>query len=86
VSEKYTVGVDCGGLSGRARTHLTGAYEPIPENPAAHGVTFAVCQLLQDHFGRGANDVIHRTRAVRREAMAERRQRSLTPATQEVLA
>ena len=45
-----------------------GVYQPIPANVEAYDALFAEYTLLHDHFGRGANDVMHRLRAIRREA------------------
>jgi L-ribulokinase len=45
-----------------------GVYQPIPANVEAYDALFAEYTLLHDHFGRGANDVMHRLRALRREA------------------
>ena len=44
-----------------------GVYQPIPANVEAYDALFAEYTLLHDHFGRGANDVMHRLRAIRRE-------------------
>ena len=45
-----------------------GVYQPIPANVEAYDALFAEYTLLHDYFGRGANDVMHRLRAIRREA------------------
>jgi L-ribulokinase len=44
------------------------AWRPIPEHAAAYDRLFADYTTLHDYFGRGANDVMHRLRALRREA------------------
>lgn len=41
---------------------------PIPENVRAYNALFAEYQLLHDYFGRGANDVMHRLKAISRNA------------------
>lgn len=41
---------------------------PIPENVAAYDALFAEYRLLHDYFGRGANDVMHRLKAIARDA------------------
>jgi L-ribulokinase len=45
-----------------------GVYQPMPANVEAYDALFAEYTLLHDHFGRGANDVMHRLRAIRRDA------------------
>ncbi|MFC8303005.1 ribulokinase [Specibacter sp. NPDC057265] len=42
--------------------------QPIPENVAAYDALFAEYRLLHDYFGRGANEVMHRLKAIAREA------------------
>ena len=44
-----------------------GVYQPIPENVQAYDALFAEYTALHDYFGRGANDVMHRLKAIRRE-------------------
>ena len=44
------------------------AYVPNPEAVAAYDRLFAEYSLLHDYFGRGANDVMKRLKAMRREA------------------
>jgi L-ribulokinase len=44
------------------------AYSPIEENAVRYDALFAEYTLLHDYFGRGANDVMHRLRAIRRDA------------------
>jgi L-ribulokinase len=47
------------------------AYTPIEENSVRYDAIFAEYTLLHDYFGRGANDVMHRLRAIRRAAHTE---------------
>jgi L-ribulokinase len=47
------------------------AYTPIEENSVRYDALFAEYTLLHDYFGRGANDVMHRLRAIRRAAHTE---------------
>ena len=51
----------------------SGVYQPIAANVAAYDALFAEYTLLHDHFGRGANDVMHRLRAMTRAAVAASR-------------
>ena len=44
------------------------AYRPDPERAAAYDALYAEYRTLHDYFGRGANDVMQRLRAIRREA------------------
>ena len=46
------------------------AYSPDPERSAAYDALYAEYRALHDHFGRGGNDVLHRLRAIRRDAVA----------------
>ena len=46
-------------------------YRPIPENAKAYDDLFEEYRLLHDHFGRGANDVMHRLKERRRAVHAE---------------
>ena len=48
------------------------AYTPIEENAVRYDALFAEYTLLHDYFGRGANDVMHRLRAIRRVATGNR--------------
>lgn len=41
---------------------------PIPENQAVYDALYADYKTLYDYFGRGANDVMKRLKAIRREA------------------
>jgi L-ribulokinase len=52
-------------VMGRSRR---GVYQPIPANVEAYDALFAEYTLLHDYFGRGANEVMHRLRAMRRTA------------------
>ncbi|WP_051147250.1 ribulokinase [Glaciibacter superstes] len=45
-------------------------YMPNEESAAAYDRLFAEYTLLYDYFGRGGNDVMHRLRALKREAAA----------------
>ncbi|WP_218036945.1 ribulokinase [Streptomyces hyaluromycini] len=59
----------------RAAAHAMGSarpgmYLPDPDRAAAYDRLYAEYRLLHDHFGRGANDVMHRLRRIRTEASA----------------
>ena len=43
-------------------------YTPIPENVAAYEELFREYRTLHDYFGRGTNDVMHRLKAIQRNA------------------
>lgn len=45
-------------------------YRPIPENVRAYDELFAEYAALHDYFGRGANEVMHRLKAIQRTAAA----------------
>ncbi|WP_346958704.1 ribulokinase [uncultured Arthrobacter sp.] len=45
-------------------------YTPIPENVAAYEELFREYRTLHDYFGRGANEVMHRLKAIQRRAAA----------------
>jgi L-ribulokinase len=47
-----------------------GAYHPDPQRARAYDALYAEYQRLHDYFGRGENDVLHRLRAIRREAVS----------------
>ncbi|MEV5436508.1 ribulokinase [Streptomyces sp. NPDC052682] len=47
-----------------------GVYRPDPRRAAAYERLYAEYRLLHDHFGRGADDVMHRLRRLRAEASA----------------
>ena len=44
-----------------------GRYQPIPENVTAYDALYEEYRTLHDYFGRGANEVMHRLKARRRE-------------------
>jgi len=44
-------------------------YRPDAANAKAYGDIYPEYVRLHDHFGRGGNDVLHRLRAIRKEAM-----------------
>jgi L-ribulokinase len=46
------------------------AYEPIPENRRVYDRLYAEYVTLHDYFGRGANDVMKRLKALKAEVMA----------------
>jgi L-ribulokinase len=46
------------------------AYHPIAENRAAYDQLYAEYVTLHDYFGRGANDVMKRLKALRAEILA----------------
>jgi L-ribulokinase len=46
------------------------AYTPDPDRAQAYDALYAEYQRLHDYFGRGENDVLHRLRAIRREAVS----------------
>lgn len=41
-------------------------YTPIPENVELYNKLFAEYRLLHDYFGRGANDVMKRLKAIKK--------------------
>ncbi len=47
-------------------------YKPNPEAADAYDALYAEYTQLHDYFGRGANDVMHRLKTLRREALRER--------------
>jgi L-ribulokinase len=47
-------------------------YRPVPANVAAYDNLYREYRVLHDYFGRGANDVMHRLKALRREAVDRR--------------
>jgi L-ribulokinase len=63
----YASVADAGNAMGRVER---GAYQPNPEAVKAYDALFAEYTLLHDYFGRGANDVMKRLKARRREALA----------------
>jgi len=59
------------GQAGEAMGKVTrAAYVPQPDAVAQYNRLFAEYRLLHDYFGRGANDVMKRLKAIRREAHA----------------
>ena len=59
------------GQAGEAMGKVTrSAYVPRPDAVAQYSRLYAEYQLLHDYFGRGANDVMKRLKAIRREAHA----------------
>ncbi|WP_174533640.1 ribulokinase [Micromonospora chalcea] len=58
-------------------------YRPVPENVRAYDALYAEYRALHDHFGRGANDVMLRLRAIRNAAADAAPAR--TPASLEVV-
>ncbi|MCX6406896.1 MAG: ribulokinase [Propionibacteriales bacterium] len=52
-----------------------GVFVPDEESALAYDALFAEYTALHDHFGRGGNDVMHRLRAGRRDAVRRRRTR-----------
>jgi L-ribulokinase len=51
-------------------------YQPIPENVDAYDELYAEYLALHDHFGRGANEVMHRLKARRRAVHGTRAERA----------
>jgi L-ribulokinase len=47
-----------------------GKYQPNPQAADAYDNLFAEYSLVHDYFGRGANDVMKRLKAMRKEALA----------------
>ena len=47
-------------------------YEPDPTRADAYDALYAEYTTLHDYFGRGGNDVMHRLKALRHEALRER--------------
>ena len=45
-----------------------GVYTPNADQTVVYDRLYAEYSLLHDYFGRGGNDVMHRLRAIRREA------------------
>ena len=48
-----------------------GRYVPIPANVAAYDALYAEYRTLHDYFGRGANEVMHRLKARRRQVRGQ---------------
>jgi len=51
-----------------------GVYQPIPRNVEAYDQLYAEYTVLHDYFGRGANDVMHRLAARRRQLAVQKGQ------------
>ena len=51
-------------------TMEAGAYTPDPASADVYDQLYAEYVVLHDYFGRGANDVLHRLRALRNKARA----------------
>jgi L-ribulokinase len=49
-----------------------GVYQPTPANVADYERLYDEYRTLHDYFGRGDNDVMHRLKAIRRQAVAAR--------------
>jgi hypothetical protein len=71
-------GVDFGALSGRAvvvavdNGEELGRSGPTPRTNSAEAddVLYAEYSILHDYFGRGANEVMHRLRDMKRKAVS----------------
>jgi L-ribulokinase len=67
----------------RAASEAMGAepgavYTPIPQNVAAYDELFREYRTLHDYFGRGTNEVMHRLKAIQRNATQSLHADSLT--------
>lgn len=62
----YPSVAEAGEAMGRAER---GKYQPNPAAADAYDRLFAEYSLIHDYFGRGANDVMKRLKAIRREAL-----------------
>ncbi|WP_123916931.1 ribulokinase [Georgenia muralis] len=51
---------------------VVAAYTPDEDAALAYDALYAEYTALHDHFGRGGNDVMHRLKKIRREALAAR--------------
>ena len=49
--------------------HPRYAYTPIPANAKAYDSLAAECTKMHEYLGRGANEVMHRPRDLRRDAL-----------------
>jgi L-ribulokinase len=47
-----------------------GVYAPDPESADTYDLLYAEYLTLHDYFGRGANEVLHRLRALRDRVLA----------------
>lgn len=52
------------------------AFVPVEDNSKAYDALFAEYTALHDHFGRGGTDVMHRLKAIRRDAFASAQSRA----------
>ena len=52
---------------------IKGAYKPILEHQRVYDALYTEYKFLHDHFGRGANDVMKRLKAIRNDAKKEHR-------------
>ncbi|RBY77627.1 ribulokinase [Geodermatophilus sp. TF02-6] len=59
-------------------------YVPDEERAARYDALYAEYVRLHDHFGRGGNDVLHRLRAIRRDAVARAGRRETEPQVADV--
>ena len=50
---------------------IKGAYKPNLEHQRIYDALYAEYKLLHDHFGRGANDVMKRLKAIRNQAKSQ---------------
>ena len=55
-----------------------GVYAPDPASAAVYDELYAEYVTLHDYFGRGANEVLHRLRALRDQVLAGRGDREGT--------
>lgn len=63
---------DVQGASDAMGAEPADVYEPIPENVAAYNALFEEYTSLHDYFGRGANEVMHRLKAIQKRALSAR--------------
>ncbi len=63
----YPSVAEAGNVMGRA---IRGAYQPDPQAADAYDRLFAEYAQIHDYFGRGANDVMKRLKAMRREVLS----------------
>ncbi|MCU1534725.1 MAG: araB [Glaciihabitans sp.] len=62
----YTTVNDAGTAMGKLNVNV---YTPNPEAADAYDALYAEYTLLHDYFGRGENDVMHRLKSIKREAL-----------------
>jgi hypothetical protein len=65
----YVVGLNFGTLPGRGKMQA-GAYKPNSVSADVYDQLYAEYVVLHDYFGRGANEVMHRLRALRNRVRA----------------